>query len=53
MTFLQELLADKVSTGRDVIISDGEYRYTLLLLLTLIVVGLLMIAVFMIKEIRR
>jgi|GEM_PF-2616952 len=53
MNFIQELLADKVTTGRDVMISECEYRYTLLLLLTLIVVGLLMIAVFMIKEIRR
>jgi len=53
MTFLQELLSDKVSTGRGVMISDGEYRYTLLLLLTLIVMGLLMLAVFMMKEIRR
>jgi len=53
MNFIQELLSDKVSTGRDVLISDGEYRYTLLLLLTLVVVGLLMVAVFVIKEIRR
>jgi len=53
MNFFQELLSDKVSTGRGVMISNGEYRYTLLLLLTLIVVGLLMVAVFVIKEIRR
>jgi hypothetical protein len=57
MTFLQELLSDKVSTGRGVMISESEYRYTVLLLMTCLVIASMffagLIAVAMMKESRR
>jgi len=57
MSFLQELLSDKVSTGRGVMISDNEFRYTILLLMTMLVLASVfftgLIALAVIKEIRR
>jgi len=57
MSFLQEILSDKVSTGRNVVISDNEFRYTVLLLMTCIfaatVLFMGLVTLAMIKEIRR
>jgi len=53
MNFLQELMSDKVTTSRDFAISEDEYRYTVLLLLTVIAVALVYIAFSMMQEDRR
>jgi len=53
MNFLRELMSDKVSTGQDFAIPEDEYRYTVLLLLTVIAAALVFIAFSMMKEARR